>query len=60
MDEMGGDWPILADPDSSVALRYGVAGIPETFFIGRDGRIAHKRIGESSYEMLSTWIQRLL
>ena len=60
MAEMGGDWPILLDPDIRTALRYGVAGIPETFIVGPDGTIAHERIGEVDYQMLSSWIQRLL
>jgi peroxiredoxin Q/BCP len=38
------DYPVLSDPDKSVAHAYGVigpAGFPErwTFFIGKDGRI---------------------
>jgi cytochrome c biogenesis protein CcmG/thiol:disulfide interchange protein DsbE len=60
VDEMGGDWPFLVDPGSRTALDYGVFGIPETFFIGRDGVIAHKQVGASSYELLTDWIERLL
>ena len=34
-------------PDSGgrIAIDYGVYGIPETFIIGRDGRIASKHVG---------------
>src|SRR5207253_647016 len=60
MREMGGDWPILGDPGGRVALEYGVYGVPETFFIGRDGVVAYKQIGPSSYELLTDQIQRLL
>jgi cytochrome c biogenesis protein CcmG/thiol:disulfide interchange protein DsbE len=60
MDELGGDWPVLDDPDGRTAIAYGVYGVPETFFIGRDGVIAHKRIGASSYELLTDQIRRLL
>ncbi len=60
MREMGGDWPVVEDPGGRTALDYGVAGVPETFFIGRDGVIRFKQIGPSSYELLTDQIQRLL
>jgi cytochrome c biogenesis protein CcmG/thiol:disulfide interchange protein DsbE len=60
MAELGGDWPVLDDPGGRTAIAYGVYGVPETFFIGRDGVIAHKRIGAASYELLTEQIQRLL
>jgi len=60
MKQMGGDWPILSDPGSRAALDYGVYGVPETFFIGRDGVIDLKRVGASSYALLTDEIQRLL
>jgi len=50
----------LDDPGGRTALAYGVYGVPETFFIGRDGVIAYKRVGASSYELLSDQITRLL
>ena len=58
--EMGGDWPILEDPGGKVALSYGVYGVPETFFIDRRGIVQYKRIGASSYELLTDQIQQLL
>ncbi len=60
MPEMGGDWPVVEDPGGRTALDYGMYGVPETFFIGRDGVIRFKRIGPSSYELLTDQIQRLL
>lgn len=32
----------LFDPTSTVAVDYGVAGVPETYFVGRDGVIRGK------------------
>lgn len=58
--ELGGGWPVVTDPGAKTALAYGVYGIPETFFIGRDGRVAHKTVGPVSYETLTTQISRLL
>jgi cytochrome c biogenesis protein CcmG/thiol:disulfide interchange protein DsbE len=60
MREMGGDWPVVEDPGGRTALDYGVYGVPETFFIGRDGVVRFKRVGPSSYELLTDQIQHLL
>lgn len=35
-------YPNVRDPDGSVARRFGMTGVPETFFIGRDGLIHGK------------------
>ncbi len=35
-------YPTFRDPDGSVARLFGATGVPETFFIGRDGRIHGK------------------
>ncbi len=34
-----------ADPNGRAAIEWGVYGVPETFVVGRDGRIAYKLIG---------------
>ncbi len=34
-----------ADPKGRAAIEWGVYGVPETFIVGRDGRIAYKLIG---------------
>ncbi len=34
-----------ADLNGRAAIEWGVYGVPETFVIGRDGRIAYKLIG---------------
>ncbi len=58
--ELGGDWPQLADPGERTALDYGVSGVPETFVIGPDGRVAYKRVGGVVYGDLTDQIERLL
>ncbi len=58
--EEGGDWPLVQDPGSRVALAYGVSGVPETFFISRDGRVVDRVIGPVSYERLTDAISRLI
>ena len=42
---LGTTWPTAIDDDGRTALGFGVFGIPETFFIGRDGVIAGRHIG---------------
>jgi cytochrome c biogenesis protein CcmG/thiol:disulfide interchange protein DsbE len=56
----GGDWPLVVDRDGRTVLAYGVTGPPETFFIGRDGRVAHKQIGPVDYELMTDQLTALL
>src|SRR5436190_1893640 len=60
MTELGGDWPQLLDPGERTALAYGVYGVPETYVVGPDGRVAFKRVGVVTYPMLTEQIGRLL
>ena len=34
-----------ADPNGRAAMEWGVYGVPETFIVGRDGKIAYKLVG---------------
>ncbi len=49
-----------ADRDGRVAIDWGVYGVPETFVIGKDGRIAYKHIGAVTPEILQTTIMPLI
>lgn len=60
IDRHGGGWPQLVDPGSRTAIDYGVYGIPETFFVGRDGVIAHKHIGPVTDSVMTTEIRKML
>jgi cytochrome c biogenesis protein CcmG/thiol:disulfide interchange protein DsbE len=60
LDAYGGDWPQLADPGERTALAFGVYGVPETFVIGPDGRLAAKVISAATYPWLTDQIERLL
>ena len=49
--------PFLAtgtDDNGRAAIEWGVYGVPETFVIGRDGRIAYKLIGPITPDNLDT------
>jgi cytochrome c biogenesis protein CcmG, thiol:disulfide interchange protein DsbE len=57
---MGGQrYPALTDPGSRTAIDYGLYGVPETFFIGRDGRVAYKHVGPVTPAVLREHIDRL-
>jgi cytochrome c biogenesis protein CcmG/thiol:disulfide interchange protein DsbE len=60
MAERGGDWPNVLDAGSRTAIKYGLFGVPETFFIGRDGRILYKQIGPLDQEVIERWVPKLL
>ena len=46
MERNGGTWPAAMDPDGRVADAYAIVGPPETFFIGRDGTIMARVLGQ--------------
>lgn len=59
--EMGGQtYPALDDPRARTAIDYGVYGVPETFFISKDGRVARKFVGPVTVALLSHVVDSLL
>ncbi|MDQ3950456.1 MAG: redoxin domain-containing protein [Gemmatimonadota bacterium] len=60
IEGMGGQaYPSLLDPGSRTAIDYGLYGVPETFFIGRDGRVAYKHVGPVTEALLRRKIDSL-
>lgn len=60
LEQMGGaSFPSLLDPGSKVAIDYGLYGVPETYFIGRDGKVAYKQTGPVTQELLVRKIEEL-
>jgi cytochrome c biogenesis protein CcmG, thiol:disulfide interchange protein DsbE len=49
-----------ADVDGRVAIDWGVYGVPETFVIDRDGRIAYKQIGAVTPQLLEEKLRPLI
>jgi cytochrome c biogenesis protein CcmG/thiol:disulfide interchange protein DsbE len=43
--KQGGDWPMLVDPEGRIALDFGVSGVPESFLVSPDGKVAAKVVG---------------
>ncbi|MGH3431637.1 MAG: TlpA family protein disulfide reductase, partial [Thermocrispum sp.] len=64
LDEMGrgepGAYEYVTDPGSRLALDFGVFGIPETFFIDRDGTIVAKITGPANYPLLAGVLDEML
>ncbi len=48
-EEEGGGWPMLTDPEGSIAVRWGVAGVPESYLVSPDGLVAAKIVGGVLY-----------
>lgn len=60
MRRFGGEWPSVLDPGTRTAIEYGVWGVPETFFIGADGRVAHKEQGPVTWSLATALLDSLL
>ena len=56
MQRYGLHYPVLLDPADSWVAPYGVDGVPETFFIGRNGDVVAAR----TYQLTSAWVDRTL
>ena len=41
-EELGGDWPVLLDPQADFAVRFGVLRPPESYLIGPGGVVVSK------------------
>jgi cytochrome c biogenesis protein CcmG/thiol:disulfide interchange protein DsbE len=59
--QMGGQsYPSVQDPKARTAIDYGLYGVPETFIISADGRIAHKITGPASPALVTQVVDSLL
>ncbi len=58
---MGGQtYEGLYDPKTRTAIDYGLYGVPETFFIGRDGRVRYKHVGAVTTQVVMDTVRALL
>jgi cytochrome c biogenesis protein CcmG/thiol:disulfide interchange protein DsbE len=61
IEGMGGQtYPSLRDPRARTSIDFGVWGVPETFLIGRDGRVAYKHVGPIAAALLTRKLDSLL
>ncbi len=55
--EFGVTYPNGRDASGKIAIDYGVWGIPETFFIDREGRITYKHIGAMGWPTIAAKLE---
>ena len=60
LSQFGHTFPNAPDPAGRVSVDYGVYGVPETYFIDRQGRIRFKKVGPVTDELLKQQIEALL
>ncbi len=53
-------FPNARDVTGKVSVDYGVYGVPETFFVSRDGHIRRKHVGAVTDEVFRTQVDALL
>jgi len=56
----GTAWPTLNDPGGRTAIAYGVAGVPETFFINAEGTIVRKVAGPVNQAVMMQALQEMM
>jgi cytochrome c biogenesis protein CcmG/thiol:disulfide interchange protein DsbE len=60
LEEFNITYPNAPDLRSLASTEYNLTGVPETFFIAKDGRVAHITIGPVGAAELTTTIEQLL
>ncbi len=60
LQQQGHEYPNGIDHDGRIAISYGVRGIPEKFFLDREGRIARKFSGPMTADLLRQILDTLL
>jgi cytochrome c biogenesis protein CcmG/thiol:disulfide interchange protein DsbE len=58
--DFGLTFPNAPDPAGKVSVDFGVYGVPETFFVDRQGRIRAKHVGAVTDRALRDHLDRLL
>ena len=58
--QFGHTFPNAPDPAGRVAVDYGVYGVPETFFIDKNGRVRGKHVGAVTDEIFERNVEKLL
>jgi peroxiredoxin len=58
--KLGVTYPVLLDPGSKITRQYGVTGLPMTLFIGRDGKVKGRILGETDEATFRRKLEELL
>jgi len=57
--QLGGDWPVVLDPKTLIALSYGLVKVPESYLIDPNGLVEAKISGEVTATGLDKIIAQL-
>jgi peroxiredoxin len=57
---LGISYPALVDESGTTAKAYGIKALPTTFFVGSDGRIRNKLVGEADAQTFERLARELL
>ena len=60
LQQRGWAYPTLVDDRGKTAIAYGVGGVPETFFLDKQGTIVAKYTGPMSTETLQEYMQKAM
>lgn len=60
MQKYGVTYPNGPDPSGEVAIEYGVTGLPETWFINRDGRLVRRWVGALSDRQITAFLEEAM
>ncbi len=60
IDSLHISYDVLLDESGEVARRYGVMGLPITFFLDRQGRLHNRILGESTPAVFERVVQELI
>ncbi len=60
LDELGRGYPVAMDDRSRAAIGFGVRGVPETYFVGRDQTVLAKITGPISLELAAATLDRII
>jgi len=60
LNERGSAYPTLVDQAGKTAIAYGVGGVPETFFLNKDGKVVAKFEGPIDPETLQQNVRKAM
>lgn len=60
LDELGRGYPVGMDDRSRAAIGFGIRGVPETFFVDRDGTVVAKITGPINLELAAATLDRII
>lgn len=60
LDELGRGYPVGMDERSRAAIGFGVRGVPETYFVNREGTVVAKVAGPIDAALASATLDRII